>query len=65
MRDTEVMRGRGSVLTTTNKDRLDAVVGTDSHALEVVGETEDLQLIRAAITVETRKATVSRLTLAT
>src|SRR3984893_16800207 len=36
MRDADVMRGRGSVLTTTNKDRLDAVVGTDSHALEVV-----------------------------
>jgi len=64
IRDADVMRGRGSVLTTTNKDRLDAVVGTDSHALEVVGETEDLQQIRAAITVATRKAKVARLTLA-
>src|ERR1700736_2347800 len=56
MRDADVMRGRGSVLTTTNKNRLDEVLGTDSHALEVVGMPKDLHLIQMAIKVETRKA---------
>ena len=56
MRDADVMRGRGSVLTTTNKNRLDEVSGTDSYALEVVGRSKDLQQIRAAIALETRKA---------
>jgi DNA-binding response OmpR family regulator len=64
MRDADAMRGRGSVLTTTNKIRLDEVLGTDSHALEVVGKPKDLQLIRAAITAETRKAHDARLALA-
>jgi len=62
MRDADEMRGRGSVLTTTNKSRLDEVLGTDSHALEVVGETKDLQLIGAAIAAETRKVQAARLT---
>src|ERR1700738_3140586 len=55
MRDTEVMRGRGSVLTTTNKNRLDEVLGTDSHALEVVGKAKDLKEIQGAIAAETQK----------
>src|ERR1700676_5501323 len=38
MRDSDVMLGRGSVLTTTNKGHLDEVLGEDSHALEVVGK---------------------------
>jgi DNA-binding response OmpR family regulator len=37
MRDAKTMKGRGVVLTTTNKNRLDEVLGEDSHALEVVG----------------------------
>jgi hypothetical protein len=64
MRDADVMRGRGSVLTTTNKNRLDEVLGTDSHALEVVGKVKDLQQIQAAIKMETEKANAARLTLA-
>src|ERR1700678_2892073 len=32
MRDDAVMKERGVVLTTTNKDRLDEVLGEDSHA---------------------------------
>ena len=64
IRDSNLMRGRGSVLTTTNKARLDEVLGTDSHALEVVGRAEDLKLIREAITAETRRAHDPRLTLA-
>jgi hypothetical protein len=64
MRDSNLMRGRGSVLTTTNKARLDEVLGTDSHPLEVVGRAEDLKLIREAITAETRRAHDARLTLA-
>ena len=61
MRDAKTMQGRGVVLTTTNKARLDEVLGEDSHALEVVGKTEDLQQIDAAIRTETRKATAARL----
>jgi hypothetical protein len=64
MRDADVMHGRGSVLTTTNKNRLDEVLGTDSYALEVVGRSKDLQQIRAAIAMETRKALDARRTLA-
>jgi DNA-binding response OmpR family regulator len=64
MRDAQVMRGRGSVLTTTNKNRLDEVLGTDSHALEVVGKRKDLEEIHAAIKTETTKAHTARLALA-
>lgn len=60
MRDAPVMHNRGSVLTTTNKDRLDEVLGTDSAALEVVGKTEDQLQIRMAIIAETLKADVAR-----
>ena len=48
-RDDGAMRGRGLVLTTTNKDRLDEVVGRDSLAIEVVGKPYDLQAIMTAI----------------
>ena len=49
MRDSPYMEGRGLVLTTTNKNRLDEVLGSDSHALEVVGRPKDLEEIAAAI----------------
>jgi DNA-binding response OmpR family regulator len=62
MRDDEAMQGRGIVLTTTNKNRLDEVLGEDSHALEVVGRPKDLQEIGAAIKTATSKAEASRLT---
>jgi predicted unusual protein kinase regulating ubiquinone biosynthesis (AarF/ABC1/UbiB family) len=64
MRDAKTMRGRGMVLTTTNKNRLDEVLGEDSHALEVVGRTKDLQEIDYAIKAETIKAVAMRLTAA-
>jgi hypothetical protein len=64
MRDSDEMRGRGSVLTTTNKDRLDEVLGSDSLALEVVGRTKDLKQIRAEIAAQTLKAREARLALA-
>ena len=60
MRDAKTMKGRGVVLTTTNKNRLDEVLGEDSHALEVVGKPKDLQQIGAAIEAETRKAEAVR-----
>jgi hypothetical protein len=63
MRDSDGMRGRGSVLTTTNKNRLDEVLGSDSHALEVVGKTKDLELIRTEIAAQTLKAREARLAL--
>jgi DNA-binding response OmpR family regulator len=50
LRDDAAMRGRGLVLTTTNKDRLDEVVGHDSFAIEVVGKPYDVQQIMTAIT---------------
>ena len=49
LRDATTMEGRGLVLTTTNKNRLDEVVGADSTALEIVGKPYDLQQITAAI----------------
>ena len=61
MRDDKKMQGRGVVLTTTNKNRLDEVLGEDSHALEVVGRTLDLKQIDAAIKSETQKAESARL----
>ena len=61
MRDDKAMSGRGVVLTTTNKNRLDEVLGEDSQALEVVGRAKDLQQIDAAIKAETLKARTARL----
>src|SRR3984893_17549239 len=49
MRDSDAMQGRGLVLTTTNKMRLDEIVGQDSTAIEVVGKPYDLQQITSAI----------------
>lgn len=49
MRDAEKMAGRGLVLTTTNKDRLDEAVGRDSEAIEIVGKPYDLGQIKVAI----------------
>jgi len=64
MRDSDAMKGRGLVLTTTNKARLDEVVGTNSRALEVVGQPKDLHWLQVAIAAETRRAHEVRLTLA-
>ena len=61
MRDHNAMKGRGVVLTTTNKNRLDEVLGEDSYALEVVGRPLDLQQIHAAIQTETHRAEQIRL----
>ena len=44
------MRGRGLVLTTTNKERLDEIAGCDSQAMEIVGKPYDLNQIMSAIT---------------
>jgi hypothetical protein len=60
MRDDGVMHGRGIVLTTTNKRRLDESVGQDSHALEVVGRAKDLEEIGSAIARETRQVQAVR-----
>ncbi|MEQ1912789.1 MAG: hypothetical protein ABMA15_28495 [Vicinamibacterales bacterium] len=57
------MVGRGVVLTTTNKARLDEFVGDDSQALEVVGKVADLAAIDQAIRAETQKASAMRLAL--
>ena len=47
--DNEAMEGRGLVLTTTNKVRLDEAVGADSEAFEIVGKPYDLNQIKVAI----------------
>jgi DNA-binding response OmpR family regulator len=49
LRDGRGMIGRGLVLTTTNKARLDETVGADSNAFEIVGKPYDLDQIKAAI----------------
>ena len=54
---TEAMVGRGLVVTTTNKQRLDEILGVDlwikrddaTAALEIVGKPYDLDQIRRAI----------------
>jgi CheY-like chemotaxis protein len=43
------MKGRGLVVTTTNKMRLDETAGEDSEALEIVGKPYDLDRIKLAI----------------
>jgi DNA-binding response OmpR family regulator len=60
MRDSKTMKNRGMILTTTNKNRLDEVLGEDSKALEVVGKARDLLEIDAAIRSETGKAEALR-----
>jgi len=49
LRDGAAMQGRGLVLTTTNKDRLDEAVGANSEAFEIVGKPYDLDEIKFAI----------------
>jgi DNA-binding response OmpR family regulator len=49
LRDNPAMVGRGLVLTTTNKARLDETVGRDSEAFEFVGKPYDLAQIKTAI----------------
>jgi DNA-binding response OmpR family regulator len=59
LRDSKAMEGRGLVLTTTNKNRLDETVGKDSEAFEIVGKPYDLDQIKEAIYAalkETREA---------
>jgi hypothetical protein len=64
MRDSDAMRDRGAVLTTTNKNRLDEVLGSDTAALEVVGRSDDLQNIRMAIMTATATANAARTAMA-
>jgi DNA-binding response OmpR family regulator len=56
LRDTRAMDGRGLVLTTTNKARLDETAGSDSKAFEIVGKPYDLDQIKAAIHEGLRRA---------
>jgi DNA-binding response OmpR family regulator len=60
MRDHQAMKGRGVVLTTTNKQRLDEIVDADSHALEVVGKPADLERLQIAIEAESCRAANGR-----
>lgn len=56
LRDGRVMEGRGLVVTTTNKERLDEVVGKNSEAFEIVGKPYDLDQIKTAIQVALKAA---------
>src|ERR1700722_4077031 len=56
VRDADVMRGRGCVLITPNKVHLDEMLGTDSHALELLGKDEDLKRIGAGIAAENQRS---------
>jgi CheY-like chemotaxis protein len=60
MRESPAMRGRGIVLTTTNKNRLDEAVGGDANAIELVGRAKDLGEIDAAIAAETQRVLARR-----
>ena len=56
LRDDRAMEGRGLVLTTTNKQRLDETAGTDSEAFEIVGKPYDLAQITSAIAAAIKRA---------
>ena len=56
LRDGKAMEGRGLVLTTTNRKRLDETVGMDSEAFEIVGKPYDLQEIKNAIDAARKRA---------
>jgi DNA-binding response OmpR family regulator len=56
LRDGPAMQGRGLVLTTTNKARLDEAVGDDSKAFEIVGKPYDLDEIKFAIQAALKRA---------
>jgi len=56
LRDGKAMEGRGLVLTTTNKKRLDETVGMDSEAFEIVGKPYDLEQIKNAIASARKQA---------
>ena len=56
LRDGKAMKGRGLVLTTTNKKRLDETVGMDSDAFEIVGKPYDLDEIKNAIEAARKQA---------
>ena len=60
LRDTAAMKGRGLGVTTTNKRRLDEILGTDSAALEIVGKPYDLNQIRNAIDVALKRFDATR-----
>jgi DNA-binding response OmpR family regulator len=59
LRDGKAMKGRGLVLTTTNKQRLDETAGKDSEAFEIVGKPYDLDQINTAIQAALRRSRVS------
>ena len=61
LRDGKAMAGRGLVLTTTNKERLDETAGQDSDAIEIVGKPYDLGQIESAIHGALKRACVKRL----
>lgn len=61
MRDSQAMERRGVILTTTNKMRLDEIVGNDSAAIEIVGKPYDLGQIKEAIEAALRKMEPSAL----
>jgi DNA-binding response OmpR family regulator len=56
LRVASAMDGRGLVLTTTNKKRLDETAGMDSKAFEIVGKPYDLDQIKAAIHTALKRA---------
>ena len=49
LRTTRVVGGCSLVLTTTNKQQLDSLVGRDTGAIEIVGKPYDLQMIVDAV----------------
>ena len=54
------MQGRGVVLTTTSKNRLDELVGEDTHAIEIVGTLMDRARVLEEIKAATRLARTAR-----
>jgi DNA-binding response OmpR family regulator len=49
LRSSNVLRGRGVVLTTTHKAHLDNMAGRDTGAIEILGKPYDLDLVVKAV----------------
>jgi DNA-binding response OmpR family regulator len=49
IRASGVLDGRGVVLTTTNKPRLEEIIGVETDAIEIVGKPYDLDVIVGAV----------------
>jgi DNA-binding NarL/FixJ family response regulator len=54
LRDTPSMRGRRFVITSTNAERANAIIGGAEHVLEIVGKPYDIDAVVSAVEAAAR-----------